>query len=905
MRPARPLFLALAVLATPVLQAADSVVGPAFLPGDDVFAASVGVQKAVDIAAGNGNYLMVWQDERAVLSGATSISGPLQGNETDIYALRLDAGGQPMDETPIVVCSLGHNQTKPRVAWNGTAWLVVFESERPDWYFFTDIVGVRIAANGAVLDADPIVIRPEMTTPANDYASSPSVCSDGVSWAVCWEDTDWQSFRQVVKGTRIDNNGTLLDPLFVTLYDNAANKKTRAPELSFAQGRYLLAWERGSGTDVAIRTLNPALQPLTAAVQIGTTSGGFSFPRIATDGNLHLVVSGFRAMRVSAVGVELDAAPIAIPIATSGSTPDADVAWTGTSFTVIYSGKPIGGGIGADPDIYSVTVGADGVLQTPTAVPVLTGPVDEMLPAIASGAPGNLQIAYETRDIGNNQSQDTRTSHLVGTTVGPEVVASAGFSRQEYLRFAEGEGQRLAVFGSRRSGSSRLLAQRMDAAGIPIDAVPHVIAEGGEFQTFAPSAAWNGTLWMVVWSNSQGAVGRRYDAALQPLDPQPVLYIPSPTGRASVGALGADFLITANVGSSGDISGLFAMRARGSDGAALDASPLLLSGNYALPATVTSFAGEWLVVWNQRLSHGSSIADVFFRRVAANGSVSAPTLVGAADSATYPDVAVGADRALIVYAANATSEEGVRGRMLLATGGFLGAPFDIAEYAEPQLFPAVTYDGAAFLVAWVDYRTVSEVEQLRGDFHLARVLPDGTIPAPYADLQLSSGPLPEDLPDVSAMGGLTIVGGCQLNGKNGSPEIQRIAIYRVSPLLPTPWIDLGLGLPGSAGTPRLCGAGSLEAAAAFHLSLDAANPSSPCILFAGAPRIDAPLLGGTLVPTPSLALPLFTSTSGTFQFSATTPPTVSGVTVYLQAWIADPQAVFGAAASNALSVLTP
>ena len=52
-------------------------------------------------------------------------------------------------------------QENPKVAWNGTHWLVVFEStgvSGTGYYYEKSLKAVRVAANGTVVDATPIDI---------------------------------------------------------------------------------------------------------------------------------------------------------------------------------------------------------------------------------------------------------------------------------------------------------------------------------------------------------------------------------------------------------------------------------------------------------------------------------------------------------------------------------------------------------------------------------------------------------------------------------------------------------------------------------------------------------------------------------------------------------------------------
>ncbi len=127
-------------------------------------------------------------------------------------------------------------------------------------------------------------------------------------------------------------------------------------------------------------------------------------------------------------------------------------------------------------------------------------------------------------------------------------------------------------------------------------------------------------------------------------------------------------------------------------------------------------------------------------------------------------------------------------------------------------------------------------------------------------------------------------------------EFSRIAL----PFTP-PWRDLGLGLAGSSGLPRLEGKGSLAGGTPFSLSLEKAPARSPAVLVLGPSRKDLPLLGGVLVPDPRLFLTGVTTSGGAFQWKALWPGnTPYGTALYYQAWCLDRASSRGACATNAL-----
>ena len=120
------------------------------------------------------------------------------------------------------------------------------------------------------------------------------------------------------------------------------------------------------------------------------------------------------------------------------------------------------------------------------------------------------------------------------------------------------------------------------------------------------------------------------------------------------------------------------------------------------------------------------------------------------------------------------------------------------------------------------------------------------------------------------------------------------------------WSDLGHGLAGAGGVPVLVGSGSLAGGSQCTLALNLARPSAPLWLVAGLTQIDAPFKGGVLVPDPLIVVGTSTNVSGAFSLLFGIPVGVpAGTDLVMQGWIADPIAVKGLAASNAVKGTTP
>ena len=95
---------------------AQAVLPPRFLPGDSAISPAADNQMSPDIARGGDQFLAVWADNRASTSGEVATGW-------DIYAMRLDAAGNPIDTVPIVISQGPGDQNGPKVVWNGQNWL--------------------------------------------------------------------------------------------------------------------------------------------------------------------------------------------------------------------------------------------------------------------------------------------------------------------------------------------------------------------------------------------------------------------------------------------------------------------------------------------------------------------------------------------------------------------------------------------------------------------------------------------------------------------------------------------------------------------------------------------------------------------------------------------------------------
>ena len=108
-------------------------------------------------------------------------SYPAPGVGSDIYAARVTADGDVLDPAGIAISTQTGYEQYSSVASRGDEFLVVWDDERagPD----ENVYGSRVAADGTVLDPEGIAIS---TAGGSEWA--PTVASDGTNYFVAWGD---------------------------------------------------------------------------------------------------------------------------------------------------------------------------------------------------------------------------------------------------------------------------------------------------------------------------------------------------------------------------------------------------------------------------------------------------------------------------------------------------------------------------------------------------------------------------------------------------------------------------------------------------------------------------------------------------------------------------------------------
>ena len=766
------LSLLVAVLVPPVATAQEPSLPPMqFLPDDAIISPAAGNQTDPAIAAGDDSFLVVWSDRRAA-DGASLVYEVETSN--DIYAVRLDANGNPIDEVPFVVTQGRATQSHPQVAWNGSNWLVVYQTinvSGTGFYYSAALEAVRVSPDGQVLDTTPINVGRSSASSSVNWA----LASDGANWVVIDDGT--YSDQGDIMAVRISGDGVVLDQpaQLIAPADNGLRFNLR---LAYTSNTFLAVWNGNGGIRGMRFDRNLNTQDATPLTLL---AGSSHEPEVTADGsNFYMVwqaqqpdfTMAIQGSRIDTSGVMLDGAGLNISQANQPEPFTAyDVAWDGSNFRVTW-------GFGGTS---SARVSSTGQILDPGGV-AFSGLTSG---STAAGPGGNLQLVWNTSNIALIDSDDIEGASISSTnTAGPVTPLSPGAPRQTYTDIASSGSGFLLVYRSDTSGVNNIMAQVIDAAGNPVTGAPVLLASGDSRNGPGNLAvAWNGTVYLVVWTQPEtgGVMGRRVQSDGTPIDGAPFLII-ADTVSPDVAAQGDTFLV---VGTQLDPNALhfsYAVSARvqGSDGSILDTPAHIIGGSYATRPAVAAVGNRWLVTWQRNYTHDNPLATTAAAYVDADGSSTAMITISDPYSTTPayffgPAVASRGDMALVVFTTRiSNTNHDVIGR-LIDDAVNLQPVFNIATEASNQYRPEVAWDGAQFIVVYQDQRNrTSDLEAIdtRSDLYASRVSSNGILIDP-AGFATAVSPRGEEFPNVASAGGVSIIAGSVI--RNEAP----FAAYRV------------------------------------------------------------------------------------------------------------------------------
>ncbi|MDQ1519846.1 MAG: hypothetical protein QOI55_919, partial [Actinomycetota bacterium] len=374
-------------------------------------------QSAPAIASDGTNSLVVWDDTRSPLTAP------------DVFGARLSNGGSVLDGAArgIAIAVVRASQSVPSVAFDGTNYLVVWNEARGA--SDSQVVAARVSQSGTLLDPAGIDLSVSVL-----LQKSPKVAFDGTNFLVVWDEVRSPATIDI-RGTRVSPGGIVLDPgiLNITTLPGFTNQETQ-PALAFDGTNYFVAWsDTRNGlmnSDIFGTRVSPAgtvLDGTATGIPISTAANNQTQPAIAFDGTNYLVTwsdnrsgdANIYGTRVSPAGTVVDGAATGFAISTAASAQnDSDLAFNGTNYLVAWLDLRSG-----DWDIFGARVSPAGSVLDGVAsgIPISTVPQQQDSPAVAFN--GAFLVTWRDRRSGKNFD-------LFGARVGNDGVVqdSSGFA---------------------------------------------------------------------------------------------------------------------------------------------------------------------------------------------------------------------------------------------------------------------------------------------------------------------------------------------------------------------------------------------------------------------------------------------------------------------------------------------
>jgi hypothetical protein len=725
---------------------------PRFLLGDVDPAPIAGSETEMQVAAGGSGFLAVWVDHRSEIGSERqsplNAGFPGGGTGADIFGARLDANGQLVG-TSFALYMGARADTQPRVDFNGTHFLVTWIRVLDNDPYGREVVAQRFGTNGQPVDPQPLVINTHTQDQQLGYNCGITHDAAG-NWLVVFG--GWDGVDNALFGKRVGAGGTLLDAAPRALMSGAS----ASDDVFFVNGQYGIV-ATPNYTPTFWRRFDANLNFLGETV---LTRGG----HIASNGNSLYLTWGdyagtqtFAAFgsRLSPTGTLLDGPAGVRLTAPQTMTAAPRVAWDGANWAVTT--------LFATHNAIVTRVSPTGAVLNGNGTTIASSPLN--LQAHANAAANGTAVSLFIDQSGPGfLVQDISAAALrADNSVTPRSVVSLAPRNQMNVDLATGPGGFLAVYKDMQSGMNRVLAQRLDTAGIAIDDEPIMLGSTSTDRlAFSPHVAFNGSVYTVVWweasingSPGGGTYFRRLDAAGNPLDAAPRFL--APDLLPDIAASGDQFLIVSHHQVSTHQGSTRWWRVD-ADGNVVAQAPLSYT---AWPRTraldVTAVGERWLVVWQPHFSYNDPLGVLLASFVDRAGSQTPAVQVGYAN-AYAPQLATSGNNALLVHDQKTDgSYQDIWGRILNLDGTF-GPPIHISDAANSsQSEPHVTWNGSEYVVAWVDHRNKQYPLQPEGDIYAARVSELGVLLDPQG-VPVASSNAPDDAPTVNFGHGITLLG---------------------------------------------------------------------------------------------------------------------------------------------------
>ncbi len=715
------------------------------VPGNLQIGAAPNTQYDPYISAGpDGTTLALWSDYRAG-GRANLYFGIGNGTQSDVWAARIAPNGSVVDQVPISVNHDGWNQTDAKAAWNGTHWLVVWNSEQSPYTQY--IHAARLAPDGTLIDQQPILIMDDRFQDQYGNPVDPEgpldVQPNGDGFVVTWMRSEPDpggpyGSKKAFYATRVAADGTVLDPNGKNLFSGPYNTTSwiglqHSPSNG---GQFLQVYNVGSATHFTRRDAN--MDVLGSHASTGLALDGF-YNEIAGSPSGWMIASrNASAGSVNAMLVDASGTPAPQQTLASGLLdPRVGGAWDGTSYVVTYTNFTSG-----DDQVLNRRIAPDGTASAPVVVHTLNNPVYDVSTIGHTG--GRYSVLFQ--DSSNGTTTDIAVINVAPDNSVTSAADVSNAARAHSSPDVASDGTNfLTVFQSFNQDESILMGVRLNQQGTPIETEPFTIVPD----------SWNASGYQVAY------FGGRYVVTFQGTGPAGTQIYAQQVGSDGQ-LIGAPVALTTGM-SMGDVSviGNRMIVAGNSNEGSLHRSSRFgrifdenlapvterfqFGSGFVLSGDIAPVGGRWLATWAWKSTHDAPRAGVAYNYIGTDGTTSgAQTLVSSYPNNGTPTVVSAGENAaeaMIIWSRLdpptepgfpgpwyfPNSGEGIIGQRMGADGTRIGGLKTLVDEPGNSVSVRAHFDGSQYVITWGDSRNHVYPRQEQPDVFAARVAIDGTV----------------------------------------------------------------------------------------------------------------------------------------------------------------------------------
>jgi len=365
--------------------------------------------------------------------------------------------------------------------------------------------------------------------------------------------------------------------------------------------------------------------------------------------------------------------------------------------------------IGYSMDIYGTRINQMGAPIDPGGIVISNAPSEQNSPAVVFDGT-NYFVVWQDKRSGNFDIYGSRVSQSgvvldstgipVSTAPDDQSVPSVAFDGTNFL----------VVWSDERNGlDSDIYGTRVNQLGIILDTAGIAISSGGYDQS-CPSVAFDGINFLVVWQDVRSGYVDIYGARVNPsgsvLDPMGIPIADDAVRQASPTLIfgNASYLVAWEERGSGE-DDIYGVRVDPS-GFVIDTNAIAIStapGDQWDP-TIAFDGTNYYVAWmDTRISY----CDIYGSRVNQTGIIldtAGVAISTATDVQLYPAITFGATHYLAIWQDRRNDfYYDIYGARIDQAGSVLDSlGFVVATAANTQNNPALSFDGANYLVVWED-----------------------------------------------------------------------------------------------------------------------------------------------------------------------------------------------------------